>query len=657
VSSDGGLSGYETLDLSLDMAQVSLRVASMVTTTVARGLFSNVGEAGGKAIKIAGEFVNFVAGLLQLIQIENDVMERFNGDEAAWGSLLTGLDETTLAFYLTFASTLVSLAAVGATVGSALTGLASYACIASLLGPIGAILSLSLFIVMLVFNGEAIACWLSGTATADERDGAVKSVEAALQRTVGTIASLNEYRSDDMMLDARCARGAASLLDGISMFMGGGNQAAEVANVSDWSYDMAWAMEHQAVSVRGLRFFLVALWRQANDFKDPDSTSTSEPGDFHGLSDEGSTGGDNDWRVDIKVTDPSRRWTGHKLPEGDIADYLLGLASESAPGVTVDILLTISEGSVTSSGLESWLDTMGRMTEMVKLGQSRLAAGQAMFSYVSKMSGSTYRHDLGYLQLRLEDPYISANVRISSHDGKSFRYFNGKQESVVNGERTFAVEGKGQARGFYLEPGRYDVEVVDSYPASECGWKKTTVDVYEYYSPLFCSRMLAVAPKPKPIFFTVDDRFNGTAELSVACIDRDGWRMGTLFDKRTFNLTQVPAGRLYIDESWIPGFNFDNSAGGETQQMKDSLTYNVSISVRLDTDSDGRFEVGEWINITTSSIRNDHVNVMQAEESKHADQLEYRLVIFEGIQKLTFQMMGWELNVERYTFWDTITDI
>jgi hypothetical protein len=656
MDSDGGLSQYETVDLSLDIAQVCLKVASLVTSKIAKGFFSNVGEAAGKTIKVAGEFVNFVAGFLQLYQMENDVKERFSGDEAAWGSLFSGLDETTLTYYLTFASTLVSFAAFGATVGAALTGLAAYACIASLLGPIGAILGLCILIVMIIFNSEAIACWFAGTATAETRNRSVNSVRATLQGSVGTIAYLNDYRSDEMMLEARCTRGAASFLFGIAMFMKGGNQTAELASLSNYSYDMAWAKEHQAVSVKGLRYFLVVMWKQANDFKDADSASTDEPGDLHQLPDKGSTGGDNDWHVDIKVTDPSRGWTTQKLPEKEITGYLLGLTMETATGVKVELPLFQSEGSVTSDGLNAWVDTIGRIGDMVKVWQTRLAVGQAMFAYVSGMSGSSYRHDLGYLQLRLEDPYISANVRIASHDGKNFRYFNGKQEVTVEKERIILVEGKGQARGFYLTPGRYDVEVVSHIPASESRWKKVTVDVFDYYSPRFCSRMLTVAPKPEPVFFTIDDRFNGTVELSVTCSNSDGRTIRGLFDKRTFNLTSIPAGRFYIDDSWIPGFDFDNSAGGQTQEMKDSLTYTVSISVRLDTDSDSKFEVTEYLNISTSSIRNDHVDVMQKQDSKHADQLEYRLVIYDTVKARTYQMSEMAVNVSRYTYWDTITE-
>lgn len=655
-SSEGGLSQYETIDLSLDTAQICLRIASMVTRTVAKGLFQGVGDAAGKSIKVAGEYVNFVAGFLQMFQMANDELEKFEGDEAAWESLFFVMDETTVNFYLTLASTIVSFVAILAYAGAAWGGgLAAIAFLAPFLGPMGAILALVTLVIMIIFNSEAIGCFLAGTSTEEERDRSVSSVGATLRGTVGTIASLNEYRADQMMLDARCTRGNAFLLDGIGTFMNDGNYGSALANVSCYSYDMAWAREHQAVSARSLRFFLIAMWKQANDFHDEDSVRKGETQDLHHLPDKDTTGGENDWHVDIKVTDPTRNWMAQQLPDPEIESYLLGLTAAQASNVTVSFPLTITRGKVTSDGLKTWVDTIGRIGDMVTLWQNELAVSQAMSSYVQGISSQHYRDDLGYLQVRMGNLYTRSTVKVSSHDGNGFSWFDGKIERWVDGSRDFVFNRSDVPYGIYLKPGKYDVRILDHVPASETGWNIRTVNVYDYYSPLFCSETLTISPKPKPIFFTIDDSLNGTVDLSIVSKDGAGKLKGTLFASRTFNMTTAPYGRFYIDESWIPGFNFDNSAGGESQAMKDSLKLKVCISIRIDNDTDGNFETTETFEIPTSSIRNDHVYVMWNDQAKHADQLEYKLVIYNTMQTRNYPGIEGNIAVTRYTYWDTIT--
>lgn len=657
-NSEGGLSQYETVDLSLDLAQLCLRIATMVTRTVARGLFQGVSEAAGKGIKVAGEAVAFAAGLLQMIQTVHDEIEHFEGDEAVWGSLFTTFDETTLTFYLTMASTIVSFVAVLATAGAAgVGGLAALACLAPFLGPIGAILALVTLIVMMIFNAEAIGCFLAGTATTEARDRTVSSVGGTLQYTLGTIASLNEYDADQMILESRLGRGAAFLLDGIGMFMTESVRGGEMENLSAFSYDMAWAREHQARSVRCLRYFLIVMWKQANDFKDADSATKGEPADLHSLPDKDTLGQNGDWHVDIKVTDQISGWSGHRLADGEIESFLLGMTSEKAGDAGVDFKLIITKGTVTSDGLKRWVDTIGRISDMVTVWQNRLAAAQAMSAYVSGLNGYSYRHDRGYLQLRLEDTYADATVSISSHDGKSFVHFTGKNEVRVQSALTVSINGTDKPRGIYLQPGRYDVEIIGHFPASQTSWKKRTVDVYSYYSPLFCSRALTVAPAAKPIFLRIDDRFNRTVELTVVSKDGDGNLKGTLCRQMRFNQSTVPKGKFYIDDSWIPGFNFDNSVGGETQEMKDSLTYSISITMWLDCSGDGKLDTKEDLEFSTSNIRNDHVRVMQAEESKHIDQLEYRLVIADSLLESIIHGMEGDYTVKQYLSWETVTKI
>jgi hypothetical protein len=219
------------------------------------------------------------------------------------------------------------------------------------------------------------------------------------------------------------------------------------------------------------------------------------------------------------------------------------------------------------------------------------------------------------------------------------------------------INGKDSPLGIYLQPGRYDVEITGQFPATQTSWTKRTVDVYSFYWPLFCSRTLTIAPKAKPIFFTIDDRFNRTAELTVECQDAKGNILGTLCDQIRFNQSTVPKGRFYIDDKWIPGFSFDNSVGGETQEMRDSLTYSIAITLRLDCNADGQLDTVEQQMFTTSDIRNDHIRVMQAEESKHADQLEYRLVIAGSLLETIIHGMEGDYSVKEYMFWETVTKI
>ena len=65
----------------------------------------------------------------------------------------------------------------------------------------------------------------------------------------------------------------------------------------------------------------------------------------------------------------------------------------------------------------------------------------------------------------------------------------------------------------------------------------------------------------------------------------------------------------------------------------------------------------EVLELSTSGIRNDHVRVMQAEESKHADQLEYRLVIADSLLENIIHGMDGDYVIKRYVSWETVTKI
>lgn len=656
-SSDGGLSAPEVLDLSLSMAQICLRLTTMVVTTLSKGLFKGISEEGGKVLKIAGEYVNFVAGFLQLVQMWNDELEKFQGDEAAWAALFTGFDETTVTFYLTVASTLVSLVAVLAMAGAAWGGgLAAIAFLSPFLGPIGAVLALVTLLVMICYNSEAIGCWMAGTSTTEARDKTIASIGSTLQGTVGTMADLNEFKADEMMLEARSTRGTAFLLDSLGVLVNDASFGFQLANISAFSYDMAWAKEHQAKAVRCLRYFLVTMWKQANDFHDDDSVRKGESQDRHNLPDKGTLGGENDWHVDIKVTDPLKGWELRQLFDTDIEGYLLGLTADEARNVSLKFILTITKGGVSSDGLQAWVDTVGRISDMVTLWQNRLAASQAMVSYVQGISSQRYRNDLGYLQIRMSDAYSDAKVIISSHDGKGFRYFTGKTERWEERSIQYDIGRPDAPCRLYLQPGKYDVEISDHTPASETRWTKRTVNVHPFYSPKFSLETMMISARPQPIFFTIDDRLNGTVDLSVLSLDGSGSLQGTLMYHRKFNMSTAPGDKFYVDDSWIPGFNFDNSAGGETDEMKASLKMKVHIDIGIDNDSDGDYETRESIEIPASSIRNDHVMVMQANDAgKHNEQLEYRLIIFDSKTNRVFPGIEGDLIMTRYTYWDTIT--
>ena len=658
ASSDGGLSQYETLDLGLDLAQLCLRIATTVTRTIASGLFQGIGEATGKAIKVAGEAVAFIAGFLQMVQAVNQEVEKFQGDEAAWGSLFAVFDETTITFYLTLATTIVSFVGLLATAGAAWGGgLAALACLAPFLGPAGAILALVTLIVMIIFNAEAIGAWLAGTTTGEARDSTMSSISNTLQDTVANIASLNEYDSDGLMLQARLGRGVACILESVGTFTPDPGQSNLMANLSRFAYDTAWAREHQAVSSRVLRYFLVVLWKQAADFNDADSVVDYRHCDLNHLPDDNTIGQDMDWHVDIKITDPSKGWKNEWLHVPDIEGYLLGLTSTQALNVNVDFILTQTKGTVTSEGLKRWADTIGRIGDMVTVWQNRLVAAQGMAAYLSGMDARHFRNDVGYLQLRLEDAYAGANVTIKSHDGKGFIHYTRTGERHVPGSLQVSINSTTSPAGIYLGPGKYDVEIIAHTPETKTSWTRRTLDVYPYYSPRFCSNGATISPMAKPVFFKIDQRLNRTVELTVECLDSGGNVVGTLCKDMRFNQSTAPVSKFYIDDTWIPGFNFDNSATGQTEQMRESLTYTISITLRVDQNGDEALDYWESFELQTSWIRNDHVRVMQAEQSKHADQLEYSLVIESALLNDIIKGLDGDVTFTHHMSWKMVTKV
>jgi hypothetical protein len=514
------------------------------------------------------------------------------------------------------------------------------------------VVALVAFLIFIAYNHEAIGCYLARTATTETRDRMVSSMGSTLRKSVGTLASLNDYPFDSMMLSSRTARGAAHMLGQMGAFMNDRSYSLRLQTLSARSYDMAWAKAHQAVAARGLRCSLITLWKQSNDFRDEDSVR-NETQDRHHLTDEGTVG-DNDWYSEIRVTDPSRGWLNHMLRDAEIEDYLLGLNTSAAANVRTGYLLTITEGGVASDGLQMWADTVARVGDTVTEWQRRLVRAQAMQSYVQGIDDRSYRNDMGYLQLRMSTQYVRARLNITADGADNFWWFDGDNLSVrsyVEAE----LERPDMPLSLYLGDGRYRVRIVGTTPGSETAWDERRVSVYPYYSSKFCSETLSITVDTRPIYFTIDDRLNGTVNLTVVCKDGANDTRGTLLDHRLFNASTVPSEKLYIDDSWIPGFDFDDSALGESPQMRESLTFTLYIHIGIDNGSDGSFESWESIEIPTASIRNDHVAVMEAQEGKHDDQLGYRLTIFASEKMRLHEGTEGSFITTRYTYWDKVT--
>jgi hypothetical protein len=623
----GSIDENERIDLTLDVIKIAAELTASYLRFASRSLAREGAKAAAESVGVAAETLGLLVAVIFLIQSVRDESQQFRGDPEAWNALFTGLDQDTVMFYIDIAG--VALFALEVLVW---LGLAAGA--APFLLPLWGALALITLIAVMVFNWQAFSTMLSGVMAGDDRDRMAGSVRETLQDTAGTIAALNEFPSVECMFAARQSRGAAYLESNLAMFTADSRSSFEMANLSGYQYDLAWAKEHQARAPRNLRYFMIDLWEQVAELKG---------------SSKDNFGRDQPWSGQIIIHEAGSGQS-YNIDGDFVPQYLMGLNSTSVKGIRVDFEV---KGNIVVEGLRGWMNALARIGDHVAVHNSRLSQSRAMSSYLCGLDGLVHREDWGYLQVRMSPSFTRCNVRISAPS--PFEYYDGRSaRSTTSLVQT--VTGTGSPTSIYLTPGEYTVEFLDQAPDLELSTKRTTIKVFGLYSPDFCKKSVSIMPERRSIYFQVESRFNGSARLRVDVLDPEGNvvdGIGTVFE---FDNTTNRTGKEYIDSSWVPHFCFDDSMMGCDDDQRYSLTLRIRFTVELDRGSDGTFERAASRTVPVNDIRNDQKAAMQKDNGKHDDQLGYRLVLLEEPLKEKYGETddGQDLVREQYLQWTKV---
>ena len=627
-AADGIKSDYERCDLSLEVVKLTVEIVKLAYKYGTMLLADDAAEAAAESTASFCEGMGLVIAVIFLIQSIHDEAQKFRGDPEAWNALLTGLDQDTVMFYFSVAGVALSLVSFLVALGL-LTIEAPYLIL------LWGALALIAVIAMMVFNWQAFSTGVSGVMAGDDKDKMAGSIGQTLSETAGTVAALNDFPSDACMFAARQARGTAFLLGNMAMFTPDMGTSFEMSNLSGYQYDSAWAKEHQARAPRSLRFFLIDMWEQVAELHGHamDNFDRDQPWDGEILVHETGTG------------------QRYKMDGGYISQFLLGLNSTSVKGFEFGFEVT---GNIDMDSFKGWMNELARIGDQLTVQNKQLSRSQAMTAYVSGLDGIRHRDDWGYLQLRMSPSYTSCDVEISS--AADFEYYNGRSAQSTTALVQTITRTDGPT-GIYLAPGKYTVKLFGQAPGLDLAAEKTSVNVFDLYSPDLCRKTVCILPEPHSIYFQIENRFNGSIRLRADVLDPDDNvvdSLGTVFelDNRT-----TQSGKEYIDSAWIPGFCFDGSMFGYNDDQRYSLTLRIRFTVELDRGSDGDFERMVSKTIPVNDIRNDQKAVMDKDNGKHNDQLGYRLLVLDQPlkEKIGETGDGQDIVRELYLQWTKVT--
>jgi hypothetical protein len=597
-STDGTTSFAETLDLGLDCTKVVLQVSKLMVKHVFPSAVDKLGGGANFASKVSGGIGVIIAvfSLLQLIYEEN---QKFRGDIETWNALFTGLDLETITFYLSIGGLVLGIIHILLLCA----GLTAYVPVVSALL---AVVALVLVVSLMVFNWNAFTTFVTGTLSDSDRDKMANAIEGTLRQSARTVSQLNEYPADAEMLSARQARGAASFMSGMASIVGDPGLSFELQNLSRHQFDLAWAREHQARAVRSLRFFNIALWKQANEFGGAGYTN------YHWKEEQ-------KWDGKILVTRPGME--RGNLAVGDTRSFLLGLNASSLEKTKIDFEIS---GRVVVERLALWMDPLARIGDQVKLWQKRLAASQEMKVYLSGVNGVRRQHDWGLLKVKLSPTYTTCTVLLST--GEQFDF----QDEGTGGRATVlqkTITRSDRPVYIYLEKGTYSIEFSQQKPDLFLKDKRGTVKVVDLYSTAFGQRTIDIRPEPDPVYFQICNEYNGSLKVRAAVYDQEGSVVGALGTVYEYTNTTKMSGRVYINDQWVPGFCFDGTLFGLNHDQANSLTLHIRFTVELDRENDGIYEMTMTKNVYTNDIYNDLKVRMDADGNKENDQLGYYLTV------------------------------
>jgi hypothetical protein len=314
---DGETKQALQLEFNLNCVELALKICAFVIDQLGPRLFIKAGEKVTNAVKfcrVADQVIGLITGVIELYKMFRDEAEKYDNYPYAWRSLTSGWDSETINFYLSLGTLIVSvftviaytLAAFGAT-GTALTAAAG---ILACVGPVGWLITAALFIITVITNWDDFRATVTGTLSDSSVNDLRESTGSALGNTLGTLGDLNEMRYDELAQDARTSHGMGHVFRRLALSSNIEEMSYDMRNISYYYYDLGASRMEHAKAARALRFSMVSLWMQADDFLDDDTKNNREDGagDRNPFYDKGNFGRDYDYDGNIWVDPTGRLW-------------------------------------------------------------------------------------------------------------------------------------------------------------------------------------------------------------------------------------------------------------------------------------------------------------------------------------------------------------
>ncbi|MEW5759601.1 MAG: hypothetical protein AB1779_02410 [Candidatus Thermoplasmatota archaeon] len=549
----------QEISLALDIVKLILQI-SKFAIEVARKIFTKLyGATTQAALKATSAIIGVVIGVISLVQLFLSELEKACGGNVrldcaldAVVSLMTGFDEVTLQFWTTVISIVTGIIVaayyIAVAVGASLATLATLATLAAIAGPVGAIVAVAAIIITLILHWDEICAWWSGEVPKD----AIKDVESDLSdkltMIMKMIGALNDANMDSYIFRAREYYGLGYTYYRLSLYATDQIFSSYFLSLSLYFSDKAESELYQGKYMHYLRFWLIAIFKQADDFVDNDNRYDSDSGEesegFDDDSDSPDPFDDDDRNYDGDIIVKNKK-TGaetkiYNTGSSRITDYLLSINSTLAENLSIKYSIS---GGVVENGLKNWGNYMGHMGDEISRWNNNFTLVRERSKYVSTYPNPlSYSREYGVITFAIDSEVESIDATIKRTDGSEF-------SAIVNNEKktssvlSLTIKNQGVETSIFISPGSYAVSWTNVKPSGYdlTSYEAKNINVAPYTSPSFGMNKIEI--KIVRFFemkFDIKKLFPYNISLTVNIKDKNGNDLGELVNKDTAKNETLP---------------------------------------------------------------------------------------------------------------------
>ena len=427
---------------------------------------------------------------------------------------------------------------------------------------VGAIVFVVSLIITFIFHFDEIMCLIQGKLTNEAINEFGGSISGFLQQNLETMATFNQMNMSAMIMTARARFGQALTFKKNALFSTDRTMARKLGNYADYEAANGKIGFEKVKIIKSLKFWSVAMWRQADDFCDIQQApfENSEGFEYRHPMLWGLAGTDvHDYNFDIYK---SENGDEEKLSQNNIKEFLTTVTMEDIRDkeIKIDYNLTKIEGTnirkgnqeVDSDGIQDWQISFNTQVSQISYWYKRYSINSDKENYLSLTNDPTeYSEEHSLLSISKEENVNNLTVEVtslSSSDGHFYTIENG--EEVDHERLTIDMAGDENDSAIIIEPGLYFAKWdhgsssgseehesfiygTNTIPLENT---KQTIMLYPYSSKKFGGRVNVNIDWSHITKFDIVSEFEGKVSVETRVLDHRGeiWQEGTF---------EIPEGR------------------------------------------------------------------------------------------------------------------